>query len=149
MIRELGRVTDREMRARAMAAAIESSFNTLTAPLPGERKKAAYLIWRRPYMAAASATFIHEMLESAGFVNAFRHLQRYPEIELEDLNQLKPDLVLLSSEPYPFKEAHLQEVQSAVPGGAVALVDGELFSWYGSRLLKSAAYFAELRERFG
>ena len=149
MIRELGRIVGRENRSRQLAGKIDRSFADLRASKPVERKRVAYFIWRRPYMVAAGDTFIHEMLGLAGFVNAFGHLGRYPEIELAAMNQARVDLVLLSSEPYPFRDAHLSEFREVLPGAGVELVDGELFSWYGSRLLHSAAYFKKLRESLG
>jgi len=95
-------------------------------------------------MVAAADTFIHELLKIAGFTNVFEHLERYPEITLEDLASQQPDLVLLSSEPYPFKEKHFADFQHACPKAKLMVVDGELFSWYGSRLLYTTSYFEAL-----
>lgn len=142
MIREIGRLTDKPAPANALADNIMAEF----ARLPGSEKPArvAYLIWRKPYMAAGNHTFIHEMLQHAGFENVFAHKTRYPEITLADLQETQPDAVLLSSEPYPFAAKHLAELQQACPGAAVLLVDGEIFSWYGSRLQLAPAYFRSL-----
>jgi ABC-type hemin transport system substrate-binding protein len=96
-------------------------------------------------MAAATGTFIDDMLRRAGFVNAFAELSRYPEITAEQLAMVAPQRILLSSEPYPFAEKHFAEFQQICPTAKVEIVDGELFSWYGSRLLKSAAYFSQFR----
>jgi ABC-type Fe3+-hydroxamate transport system substrate-binding protein len=99
-------------------------------------------------MVAASDTFINEMLKVAGFQNVFENYSRYPEIDLELLKKLRPDLVFLSSEPFPFKEKHVEYFETICPWAKVEIVDGELFSWYGSRLLKSAEYFLELQTKF-
>ena len=98
-------------------------------------------------MVAARHTFIQDMLWRAGFENVFGHLERYPEVLREDLEMANPDIILLSSEPFPFSEKHVAEFQDICPSARVEIVDGEMFSWYGNRLLKSAAYFLELRQK--
>ncbi len=99
-----------------------------------------YLIWRNPYLAAGKNTFIDDMLTKCGFVN-FMEEERYPEIKQVSKS---PDYIFLSSEPYPFKDLHIEELQKIYPSSIIKLVDGEMFSWYGSRLLKSARYFTDL-----
>ena len=106
-------------------------------------KKVAYFIWQDPWMVAASNTFIHELLEHNKFINVFEDQVRYPAIELDQLRTLNVDLILLSSEPYPFKEKHFQEIQK-YSSAKVVLVNGEYFSWYGSRLLEAFDYFKSL-----
>ena len=142
MIREIGRLTYRALPANALADGILADFALLTPP--EKPLRVAYLIWRKPYMAAGANTFVHEMLQHAGFENVFAHKTRYPEISLADLAETQPDAVFLSSEPYPFAAKHLNELQNACPAAAVLLVDGELFSWYGSRLKAAPAYFRSL-----
>jgi ABC-type Fe3+-hydroxamate transport system substrate-binding protein len=143
MIRRVGTLTGTQQRADPIAAEIGNSFAALAAPAP--LIPVAYFIWRKPYMAAANGTFINDMLGRAGFYNVFAHLGRYPEITPEQLATAAPARILLSSEPYPFQEKHLAEFQAICPGANIQLVDGELFSWYGSRLRLSAAYFERLR----
>ena len=103
-------------------------------------KKVAYLIWKNPYMVAASDTFIHHMLETLGFQNVFQQSSRYPIVELNELLALDIDFIFLSSEPYPFKPL---EIEIFKPNRAL-LVDGKAFSWYGSQLLESFSYFHAL-----
>ncbi len=103
--------------------------------------KVAYLIWKNPWMSVGHDTFIHEMLSIAGFTNVFAAHIRYPEVSLEQLSE--SDVVFLSSEPFPFNNTHLKEVKPFA--NRCFLVDGELFSWYGTRLLASFRYFKELR----
>jgi ABC-type Fe3+-hydroxamate transport system substrate-binding protein len=143
MIRRVGKITGKQQRADPLAAEISNSFAALAAPKPAV--SAAYFIWRKPYMAAASGTFIDDMLRRAGFRNVFAHLGRYPEITPEQLAAAAPDRILLSSEPYPFKDKHLAEFKELCPAAEIQLVDGELFSWYGSRLRLSAEYFRQLQ----
>ncbi|WP_242203752.1 ABC transporter substrate-binding protein [Aestuariivivens insulae] len=102
----------------------------------------AYCIWKNPYMVAANHTFINHMLELNKFKNVFDDLERYPEVNMQDR---VADYILLSSEPFPFKEVHKREIQELCPNAKVVLVDGEQFSWYGSRLTKAFAYFKSLR----
>jgi ABC-type Fe3+-hydroxamate transport system substrate-binding protein len=108
--------------------------------------KAAYFIWKNPWMVAASNTFINFMLKEAGFINVFRDEKRYPEIDLDDSKLKEADLIFLSSEPFPFKDEHILELQLQFPEKTIKIVDGELFSWYGSRLLKSYKYFKTLHK---
>lgn len=148
MIDNIGKLTNRSAKAEVIARDISTGFAGLAEmvrPQP-RRIKVAYLIWRKPFMAAASDTFIQDMLNKAGFDNVFTHLTRYPEISIESLQAAAPDLILLSSEPYPFQEKHIREIQDYCPDSRVMLVDGEMFSWYGSRLLKAAGYLKGLVE---
>ena len=108
--------------------------------------KVAYLIWKNPWMVAGNKTFINHLLLLNKFENVFAEQDRYPEIELKNLEN-NADLILLSSEPYPFKEKHISEIKEYSKTSKIILVDGEYFSWYGSRLLKSFDYFRGLRNR--
>lgn len=101
---------------------------------------AVYLIWNDPLIAVGSDTFINSMLEKAGFENLIIK-QRYPEITVEELVELDPNFVLLSSEPFPFRQKHIPFFWDFLPQANVKIVDGEAFSWYGSRLLTAASYF--------
>lgn len=104
-------------------------------------KKVAYFIWKEPYMLAGRQTFINSLLELNGFQNVIKE-DRYPEKPLEEISVLKPDICLLSTEPFPFKSEHKKDLQPYFP--KVELVDGECFSWYGSRLIAAMDYFKEL-----
>ena len=109
--------------------------------------RAAYFIWKDPWMVAANSTFINDMLKYVGLHNVFLDLERYPEVTLKDLKERNTDLVLLSSEPFPFKEKHKKEIEKFIPEARIEIVDGEMFSWYGSRLLKSVDYFLEFSNK--
>jgi ABC-type Fe3+-hydroxamate transport system substrate-binding protein len=145
MIRSLGSLCNREEKALLLIENIQEEFDTLS-DTSWPIRSAAYFIWRKPWMAAGSQTFIHEMLQRAGFSNAFGHLERYPEISAKQLTEARPEVILLSSEPYPFKQQHLDEFRAICPDSMIQLADGELFSWYGSRLLQTAVYFRNLRQ---
>ncbi len=106
--------------------------------------KAAYFIWKKPYMVAGNLTFIDQMLQLNHFENVYRNQNRYPEINFETITNLEIDLILLSSEPYPFKETDKEEFQKQLPNSKIIIVDGEMFSWHGSRMLKAFEYFKTL-----
>lgn len=120
---------------------IQSGFSQVKPIQP--QKKVLYLIWKNPYMAAGSYTFIHDMILRCGFENMVTD-KRYPELGEAEFVQLNPELILLSSEPFPFKEKHIQELQNLLPDATIKLVDGEMFSWYGSRLKLAPSYFLKL-----
>ncbi|MFN5370117.1 MAG: ABC transporter substrate-binding protein [Bacteroidia bacterium] len=146
MIRSIGELTNTEEKARQMEDSIRSNFEGLR-PLK-KTLSVVYLIWRNPYMTINSETFIHDMLVRMGLTNLFDDAaERYPEISESELAELNPDVVLLSSEPYPFGDKHIRELSQILPKSRIELVDGELFSWYGSRLLHSPDYFKKLGER--
>jgi ABC-type Fe3+-hydroxamate transport system substrate-binding protein len=142
MIRHVGQLTGKTPEATLLAANIATRFHQL--PLPANRTPAAYLIWRNPWMAAGGDTFIHHMLHYCGFTNIFAGHDRYPTIDLSDLAGHNPPQILLSSEPYPFRQRHIDEIKEILPHATIRLVDGEYFSWYGSRLLEAPAYFRSL-----
>ncbi|HVW95861.1 MAG TPA: helical backbone metal receptor [Mucilaginibacter sp.] len=143
MIEIVGEMVGKTAEAKKLTDTIRQDFAGL---LPLERKlRTAYFIWRNPYMVTGCNTFIDNMLSRCGFINAFDQ-PRYPEIDGTLLRQAKPELILLSSEPYPFKEKHIEELQAILPEAVIKLVDGEMFSWYGSRLLQAPGYFKQLLE---
>ena len=96
--------------------------------------RSAYMIWKDPWMTVGHDTYIHDVMAHYNLENIFEEKTRYPKIDLEELKRRHPDLVLLSSEPYPFKEKHIAAVEEACPAARVLLVDGEWFSWYGSQM---------------
>jgi len=148
MINDTGLLVGKARAAYVMANKIETSFKKLKEITCLKRKiNAAYLIWKDPFMAAGNHTFINDMMRYCGLENIFSSRDRYPEITLEEL-RTDSELILLPSEPYPFKEKHLKELESQIRGIKIILVDGEMFSWYGSRLLKAAGYFKELPLKF-
>ena len=110
-------------------------------------QKAAYFIWKNPYMVSGSDNFINEMLKLNHFNNIYEDKGRYPEVKIEKLRQEgDPEIIFLSSEPYPFKEEDAFEIGRFTHHAKVIYVDGEMFSWYGSRMLKAFAYFQILHK---
>ncbi len=146
MINDIGTLTGTAAKARVLADEITERFSILQKQVY-TRLKTAYLIWRKPYMAAGGGTFIDDMLTRCGFSNILKDSPRYPEVRPGQLAEAGCELLLLSSEPYPFKQAHINELQLALPHTKILLVDGEMFSWYGSRLLLAPAYFLQLNKQ--
>ncbi len=143
MITRLGELTRTGDKAYALARAINAAFDDLA--VRDASRSAAYFIWQDPFMVASADTFVNDLLQRAGLTNAFADLPgRYPEISAEQLAAKDPDIILLSSEPYPFAEKHIATFNMLCPGTPVLLVDGTYFSWYGSRLLNTPDYLSGL-----
>ena len=146
MIRAVGALTGRAAPAAQLADALDGAFATLAAEVAAAPcPRVLYLIWRDPWMSAGSDTIIADVLRRGGFA-PLPDAARYPTLSDADLGALAPDAVLLSSEPYPFGDAHVAEVE-AQAGAPALLVDGEPFSWYGPGLLRASDALRSLRQR--
>ncbi len=142
MIQDIGKLTGREAETLALNVFIKEQFALLLT-----NKifiNTAYLIWKDPCMTIGGDTFINNMLQLAGFKNIFADRLRYPEVTIDEIKNAECRLLFLSSEPYPFAQKHIDELQPYLPGVKIILADGEMFSWYGSRLLKVPGYLNEL-----
>ncbi|HEX4374812.1 MAG TPA: helical backbone metal receptor [Puia sp.] len=142
MISSVGEITGTQTAAEKIISQINKNFAELKPK--ASKIKIAYFIWRDPYMAAGGDTFINEMINYCGFDNIFSNDERYPETNIEELLKKNCELLLLSSEPFPFKEKHIEELKNKLPGVKIILADGEMFSWYGSRLIHAPLYFNRL-----
>jgi ABC-type Fe3+-hydroxamate transport system substrate-binding protein len=146
LYRQMGREFDREAEAERLCERFEETYARVTSPERPERH-VLYLIWRDPWMTIAPDTYIAQTLALFGWRNSCRpegdknSIDRYPEVDLADFADV--DRVLLSSEPFHFKEHHVAEVAELVPGAEVSLIDGEMTSWYGSRAIAGLDYLAE------
>ena len=143
---DIGILTDRQVQAEDWLNRIKDEQRVYNAA-DQEFGTVAYLIWNDPLMAVGSNNFIHDMLGIGGWDNCFGHLKRYPVVTIDDIIAEAPHLLFLSSEPFPFKQSHVSYFKEHLPQTEVLIVDGEMFSWYGSRLLKSFKYFDELRQK--
>ncbi len=141
MILALGQVIEASEKAQSLAKQLTQGFVKLTS---NKQHSVLYLIWQKPFMAAGKDTFIHDMLKRVGLTNVVDSA-RYPELTIEQIKELNPELILLSSEPFPFKEKHRLELERQLKT-QVELVDGEMLSWYGSRMLKAIDY---MKKRWG
>jgi ABC-type Fe3+-hydroxamate transport system substrate-binding protein len=142
MIRSVGQFVSKADDADTLATSIKNGFERLQRA--GKQRRVAYFIWYKPWMTVGTDTFINNMIEAVGWENVMKDHTRYPEVSLDELKALAPQLILLSSEPFPFKEKHVAELKQELPDAEVKLVDGEMFSWYGSRMLKALPYFGKL-----
>jgi iron complex transport system substrate-binding protein len=142
-IHRLGVITGKEAEAQQLVQAIKVAWAAV--PQAKRPLRVLYLIWRKPYMAAGRPTFIDSILHRLGWTNVSASLPgRYPTIE--DPSSLDPEVVLLCSEPYPYKPSHIPEVQAFWPQAHVEMVRGDYFAWYGVRMIEAAAYFTHLQK---
>lgn len=145
LMRQYGKIFEKQALAETIASSVKKKLSRLREELNEiPRLRVAYLIWKEPLMVAGGKTFINTLLKLNKLKNVFEETARYPEITLEELKNKKVELILLSSEPYPFKEEHKEHFTGL--GAAVKTVDGEYFSWYGSRLLGAVDYFKDFRK---
>lgn len=141
MIMDVGKLTKRESESTKLVESINSEF----VKLPNVNgKRAAYVIWKKPYMVVGKDTYIQSLLDKMGFINPFTKMEgRYPTVTEEDFHKAELDCILLATEPYPFREKHLEEFQAMLPDVNPIIVDGEMF-WYGVRMTQAAGYFREI-----
>ena len=148
LIREYGEIFKARENAFEIAGKIldqRNDFRQFIVEKP--LRKVAYFIWKRPLMAVGSDTFIDHLLRLNNFENIFSgEKSRYPEVEIQDVAGRKPDLILLSTEPFPFKEEDKEAFQKVVRKDGIHIVDGEYFSWYGSRLVAAFNYFRKFQD---
>ncbi|AWI26241.1 ABC transporter substrate-binding protein [Flavobacterium pallidum] len=149
VILQFGNLFNRRTEARKWIDKIRfarQDFEAFVKNMP--QQKAAYFIWKNPWMSAGCDTFINEMMKLNHFSNIYEDKGRYPEVIIQKIRiQGDPEIVFLSSEPYPFNEQDAFEVGRFTHHAKVIFVDGEMFSWYGTRLVKAFSYFRKLHER--
>ena len=132
LVTEIGELCDVEAKASLLKHKLENIYDQIHSQ---KAKRVLYLIWRDPLMSIGNDTYIHHMLEHMGYRNVLADQSRYPEVEFQSIKELSPDMIMLSSEPYPFKEVHLDQFRIKFPEIESRIVDAEVFSWYGSRLI--------------
>jgi len=145
MMNDLGFILNRKNKANLLVQQISNAFRNL----PNKKdKKAAYMIWKKPYMVVGDHTYIQSMLLELGFTNPFINFPgRYPEVTIDDLKQAKLDYLFLATEPYPFREQHLAELRKLLPNTEPIIMDGEMF-WYGVNMLEAVSYFQRKLSKF-
>lgn len=142
MISDVGILVGKEDKALQIVSVIKQARRDLS----NQFKKPAscyYFIWKNPWLTVGGDTFINTMIEEAGFISLSKNQTRYPEIDLDNIDK-QPDFLLLSSEPYPFKQSDADYLQTKFPASKIVFVDGTYFSWYGSRLTKAFSYLSDL-----
>lgn len=137
-------MTNRKKQAHELLTSCQNVFPT---PTGDQTLKAAYIIWRKPYMAVGGTTYIDDVLRILGFENPFTKKEsRYPEVTNEELAEANLDVLLLASEPFPFQEKHIAEFRKFLPKVKILLVDGEMF-WYGAKMLEASEYLKDVKRR--
>ena len=140
LYRRMGREFDREREAEQLCERFERAYERAAASA-GPERRVLYLIWRDPWMSVSRETYISQTLALFNWQTVPADAaERYPQVELAEHDV---DRVLLSSEPFHFKERHVAEVAALVPGAEVSLIDGEMTSWYGSRAIAGLDYLTE------
>lgn len=149
MILDFGKLFNRRIEAQKWFDKINFAYKDFKKFIKDKpTKKAAYFIWKNPHMVAGKHTFINTLLDLNHFENIYKEKGRYPEVELKKIRlEGDPDLVFLSSEPYPFKDEDAFEIGRYTHHAKTVFVDGEMFSWYGSRIFKSFEYFKQLHSK--
>jgi ABC-type Fe3+-hydroxamate transport system substrate-binding protein len=145
MIEKLSSLLNQETNGKKIISDINNEFKKLENFK--KKIKTTYLIWNDPLMTVGGDTFISDIMFRAGFENVFNSQNRYPVITLNNLQMKQCEVILLSSEPYPYKEKHIEFFEKELPDSKIFLADGEIFSWYGSRMMKAPAYLIELRKK--
>jgi iron complex transport system substrate-binding protein len=150
MIQDFGKIFKQDEKASQLTDSLSFALSDFKEFIETKSiKKVAYFIWKNPFMVVGTNNYINEILRLNKFENVFENnnyeSNRYPEIQLEILENENLDLIFLSSEPYPFKEKDFDEIQKFTTS-KIIIVDGEMFSWHGSRLLIALDYFKKLHK---
>lgn len=147
LIKELGILCEKLPESKHITHQIAKHGSQLF-PMQHRTSTAIYLIWNEPIMTVGGDTYIHDMMEKCGFENLYGKERRYPTISLQDIKDLDPEYILLSSEPFPYKEKHKAQFKEAGIQSKAILVNGEMFSWYGHKIIQALPYFKEMRNTF-
>jgi len=149
LILSLGAIFNRRTEADNFAHKIEFKLNDFKQFIKNKpTRKTAYFIWAKPWMVVGNDTYINEILKLNKFENIYANMSRYPKIEIDRIrHEGDPDLVILSSEPFPFKDEHAMELSTYTNRSITLFGDGEMFSWPGSRMLLAFDYFKELHKK--
>ena len=114
-------------------APVEAPSSRLRAQPPSPT--IAVPIWRDPWMVVGPRTYTTDLLSRLGYANAFDDGEdRYPHVELADIDREDIDEVWLPDEPYVFTESDGPEAFRDVP---TRLVSGRLLTWYGPAMLEA------------
>jgi ABC-type Fe3+-hydroxamate transport system substrate-binding protein len=149
LYRLIGGVFGREGEAEALCSKFEEAHAALLAAGSFRPQRVLYLIWKKPWMTVSRDTYVSRTL---GLVDWHtvpeRSGDRYPQIDLDDALLAGVEVALLSSEPFMFREKHVAELRgtAALQGKKLALIDGEMTSWYGSRAIRALGYLRCFRE---
>ena len=153
LYRLIGGIFGREDQAEALCGEFEAAYAALqsaasTFPLD----RVLYLIWKNPWMTVSRDTYVSRMLALVKWETVPAECtDRYPKIQLDSGVLDAADAVLLSSEPYSFREGHVAELRAdpLLAKKRIALIDGAMTAWYGSRAIEGLGYLRRFRETLG
>jgi ABC-type hemin transport system substrate-binding protein len=128
MIRGLGAILEAHELAEALAGDIESARAEGKGRVP---VRVFAGVWHSPMMGLGSESYGHSLLEVCGGLNVLGDRPRYPETSMDELRRLRPQLILLPDEPFPFDEGHAAMYSEIAPA---RVIDGKLLWWYGPRM---------------
>jgi len=132
LISSMGQIFDIPEKANLLQAQIDKAKSDLLAIRLQKTYKTLYFIWQNPWMTVGGDTFINQMMQLSGFQNIYADQKRYPTVDLSSINSKNIDVILLSSEPFPFKEKHRNLLQKQFLHAKILLVEGEPFTWFGA-----------------
>jgi len=141
LIENIAMLCNRKEKGHKLAFQFEDTIESIRQDMFAS---GVYFIWKKPYMSVGSDTYIHSIMNHMGIDNVLKKHQRYPVLSAEDIDTLNVELALFSSEPFPFKSKDISDFETVKPGTKAFLVDGEFFSWYGSRLIRMKEYGIQL-----
>ena len=148
LYRLIGGIFGREREADDLCEKFQAEYAALRAAAAALfPERVLYLIWRNPWMTVSRDTYVSRTLALVKWETVPEEsADRYPQIALDEAELCAASVVLLSSEPYPFREPHLAEVRARLPTARrVVLIDGEMTSWYGSRAIAALSYLLRFR----
>jgi len=143
LINDIGLLTKTSLKANELSKQIESDFNNI---YNFNGRTCAYFVWNKPKMLVGGNTFINSFLHKCNLDNVFKNINSYPIVDDEEIKECKPEIIFLCSEPFEFKDKHRLEYQMLFPESKVVLIDAEIFTWYGSRLLKARSYMNKISQ---
>lgn len=150
LVEKLGLILNRRVDAKLINHKINLKLEDFTQFIKEyDVKKAGYFIGYNPWVAAGDNTFINALLALNKFENIYTNKEdMYPIIEAKKIRlEGDPDFVFFPSHPFAFNDKHIFEMGRFTHHASAVYVDGQMFSWFGSRLIKSFDYFKSLRER--
>ena len=139
MMLDISKIVKKEKEGELLVNKIRANFKHIKEKNLSPRSS-AYLVWNDPLMACGADTYINSVMKLLGYENVFNNMNRYPVMSIEELQRKSPEVLLLPSEPFPFKEKHKVYYQQLFPNSEIKLVNGEIFSWYGSYMLNILSY---------
>jgi len=143
MIEKIGMICNQSDLSYNITKNISVGFDSLA---DKTKIKVCYLVWEKPFMVAGNNNYINDILKKTGLINVFEHKEGYAKVTAKEMQECQADFVLLPSEPYKFDNSHISTYKNLINKATVLLVDGQLFSWYGNRMLLAINYLKNMKK---